>query len=681
MEGTYIEGVAMSKMKTEERKVDKKFGIQAKLMAYILPSVIVAYIALVWIAINTAKSAITEKSIDLLDAEAKASANEILAWESGNLQVLDTAINSMVHLGMDSEQIVEYENQYLGTYEDFPNGIYLAYADGKVLDATGWEPEGDATQTTWYLEGKTHPVFAFGEPYIDSLTGEYVVTASRCIEKLNGKQAVAAADISLSILTEVVAGMEVVGEGDAYIIDGSTGVILAHKNAELVGLTAAECSDSFYADVYQDILNGSLDKLTYDSLNGTYMTNIQNVDGTSWYIVTRGLESNIYSDVTKLEKFLGGIGVFTLILIAVLMNIVISRITKPIEKLTKTIVAVTDGDFTTDIEVKGNDEVTIMAGNMKQFQNVMRSILGSVVNISKQIDDQAKVSGQVSSDLYDSANGQAEAMNQMRMTLEELVKSINIIAENATTLAQVVAETNESGTEALRNIGTTIDEAAEGKEGMVSVTKSMNEVKDGMQILGKSIGDVGTAAVKIDEITSTIRGIAEETNLLALNASIEAARAGEAGKGFAVVATQIKKLAETSTESADEISQLIDSVTQLINGTVERSEQSMEQINDSAEAVFAASDQFNNIYESIERTNKIVQSMIEQIHNVNDVASNMAAITEEQSASAQEIEATAINIQELADTVSENSADVKKDSKELASTADTLKEHVSKFII
>lgn len=671
----------MSQTKESKGKKEKKFGIQAKLMTYILPAVAVAYIALVLIAINTAKSAITEKTVDLLEAEGKASSNEIQEWESGNLHVLDTAVNTIEHLKMDDEQIVSYENLYLGTYDDFPNGIYLAYGDGKVLDATGWEPEGDATQTTWYLEGKEHSTFAFGEPYIDSLTGEYVVTASRGIARLNGKQAVVAADISLSILAEVVSGMEVVGDGDAYIIDGSTGVILAHKNAELVGLTAAECEDTFYEKVYQDVLAGTLDKLTYDSAEGSYMTNIQNVEGTSWYIITRGLESKIYSDVTRLEKFLGGIGVITMILIVVIMNIVIRKTIKPIERLTKTIVAVTDGNFTTDIEVKGNDEVTIMASSMREFQNVMRGVLGSVVNISKQIDEQAKTSGQVSSDLYDSANGQAEAMNQMRMTLEELVKSINVIAENATTLAQVVAETNESGSEALRNIGTTIDEAAEGKEGMVSVTNSMNEVKEGMQILGKSIGDVGTAAVKIDEITSTIRGIAEETNLLALNASIEAARAGEAGRGFAVVATQIKKLAETSTESADEISQLIDSVTQLINGTVLRSEQSMEQINESAEAVFAASDQFNNIYESIERTNDIVKGMIEQIHNVNDVASNMAAITEEQSASAEEIEATAISIQELADTVSENSADVKDDSKELASTADTLKEHVSKFII
>ena len=145
-------------------------------------------------------------------------------------------------------------------------------------------------------------------------------------------------------------------------------------------------------------------------------------------------------------------------------------------------------------------------------------------------------------------------------------------------------------------------EADAGRTSMISVTQSMEEMKEGMDVLEQSITNVGDAAVKIDEITSTIRNIADETNLLALNASIEAARAGEAGRGFAVVATQIKNLAETSGAAADEISELIDSVTSLIKGTVERSHESVEQINTSASMVDEASAQFNTIFESIEKT-------------------------------------------------------------------------------
>ena len=359
----------------------------------------------------------------------------------------------------------------------------------------------------------------------------------------------------------------------------------------------------------------------------------------------------------------------------------IGKITKPIEKLTNTIVAVTEGDFTAQVEISGNDEVTIMAESMSRFMEVMRETLGSIIQISDVIDAQAQDSNEISSELYDSASGQADAMTQMRENLEELVESISVIAENATKLATVVSNTNESGEAAMSNIEVTMQEAEGGRNSMRTVTDSMNGMKEEMGELEVSITNVGSAAVKIAEITTTIRGIAEETNLLALNASIEAARAGEAGKGFAVVATEIKKLAETSAEAADEISQLINSVTDLINNTVNQSHHSMEQINKSAELVYQASDQFNNIYESIENTSGIVNGMIREIREANDVATNMAAITEEQSASAEEIEATAVCVLEMTNMVRNNSGSVKEDAKELAETAESLKDNITKFRI
>lgn len=664
-----------------DRNRKGKFGMQAKLLTFILPIVAVSFLVLIFMAFTKSKETITEKTESLMRTEGTAGAERIKAWESEILSVLDTAKETMLYLKMDDEEIIYYENSFLDVYEDFPNGIYITDENGKVLDATGWQPEGDARDSVWYTEGVTHESFAFGEPYTDPLTKEYIVTASCWADNLNGRGAVVSADVSLSILAEVVSRMEVAGDGDAFIVDGGSGMILAHKDEELVGTSVTENADVFYQNIYQDITAGNLTKHSYDSQDGAYMVACQNIEGTNWYIVSRGLEKNIYQDLEKLKWILTAFGAFMLLVVCGIMTILINRITKPIKKLTQTIVSVTEGDFTTDIDVKGNDEVTVMAGNMKEFIVAMREVLGSIVNISSQIDAQARNSNQVSGELYTSANGQAEAMGQMLENLSDLVRSITVIAENATTLAEVVAETNESGELAVGEIKTTIEAASEGKVSMRQVTSCMVEVKEGMEVLGGSIGEVGESAVKIDEITETIHSIAEETNLLSLNASIEAARAGEAGKGFAVVAMQIKKLAETSAEAAEEISGLIDSVTELIDDTVKRSERSMKQINDSAGAVEKAAEQFNRIFDSIEQTNQIVNSMIDKIHNVNDVASNMASITEEQSAAAEEIEATATNMRELADTVFENSAGMKEDSKELESTADTLKQHVSKFTI
>ena len=658
-----------------------QFGIRAKLMVLLLPIVIVSFSVLILIAYGSAKESIEAKTISLLEAEGQASVNEIQAWSEENLATLENVIKTIQEMKLSDEEMLHYLGFYLETYEDFPLGIYVATDRGELFDASGWEPDGDVRETGWYAEGLSHAEFAFGEPYQDSMTGGYVVTASRTINDLNGRKAVACADVSLSILSDVVASMDVVGDGDAFILDASNGTILAHKDTEIAGSNVADLEDSFFDAIYKRIQAGDMQTASLDSSEGKYMFSVAAIEGTSWYIVTRGLEKNIYEDLTALAAMLGAVGVIVTTILVVVLIILIRRITRPIAKLTDTIVRITDGDFTAEVDDRGKDEVAVMAKNMKEFLGVMRGVLGSIADISDSIDVQAKDSNQISGELHESANGQSEAMDQMRQNLEQLSGSINVIAENATKLACVVSETNECGKSAVENITMTMKEAAGGKDSMNSVTSSMNEMKESMGSLEKSITDVGTAAVKINEITTTIRDIAEKTNLLALNASIEAARAGDAGRGFAVVATEIKNLAENSADAANEISSLIESVTDLIEETVTQSHHSVVQLNSSAELIDEAAVQFNSIYQSIESTNGIVNDMIGQIYDANDVAANMAAITEEQAASAEEIEATAINIQELANVVTDNSSRVREDSSALANTATELKTHVSRFKI
>ncbi len=178
-----------------------------------------------------------------------------------------------------------------------------------------------------------------------------------------------------------------------------------------------------------------------------------------------------------------------------------------------------------------------------------------------------------------------------------------------------------------------------------------------------------------------IAEIAEETNLLSLNASIEAARAGEAGKGFAVVATQIGKLAQTSSESATNISSLIEDVHRLIDEAVGQANASAESIEKNSELINVAVDTFDQIYTNIQASNDCIEEMIRNVEKVDDVATNVAAISEEQAASADEILATSQNMVEQANIITRNSEDVANNSHELASTSDTLTSHVQQFKI
>lgn len=668
-------------MAKEKKSVVKaKDGIKMKLIGTIVPVVIVSILAIIMISYSNSEKSIIAKTEALVQAEAQAGANEIVGWQNENLAIMETMTTTMSDLKMSEKEILGYLEYNLERYMDFPNGMYLTYEDDHVLDGAGWVPDIPATEGTWYTEGITHDSFLFGEPYMDPFTNEYVVTASKLLTDFNGPlNAVAAVDVSLAALTDTISGMKIEETGDAFIVDGNTGMILAHQDTSLLGKLMTETEDQYYTSIMEAIKAESFDSKEYASAEGDYITSIVKIDKTNWYMVGRVKESHILKDLNSIRNFMAMLAGVIVILIIVIITRLVAMIVNPINQLTKMIVAITAGDFTENIKVKGKDEVAVMATHMQQFMITMRKMIEMLRDISDDLNVKATNSSGLSEELSESAEAQADSMNKMNCTAEELVLAITEIAENATELAQIASATNSDGGVVMENMKKTKLAAEQGREDMNQVNSAMNGLQTSMESLEESIEAVGTAAVKINEITNTISEIAEETNLLALNASIEAARAGEAGKGFAVVASEIKKLAETSASAAAEIAQLIISVDSLIKDTVLKSQSSMGEIEGSADMINVAIENFNLIYENINNTNNIMEGMIVKIKEVDEVATSVAAITEEQSASAQEIETTTADMTELAARVADDSKNVASDAQELAEASIELREQIEMF--
>ena len=207
----------------------KRFGIKGKLILSVLPCFVIAILVINFTVFISTKDSLTAKTSSLIKAEGKAGVQEIESWQNGVLSSLTTMVSSITEQKLDDEQTLSYLSSQLEKNDEYPNGMYITYSDAKVLDGSGWTPSIVATDGTWYKEGITHKTFAFGEPYLDSLTKEYIVTASVTIPDLNGKKAVAAADVSLSKLTDVIDTMTVADTGNAFIVDADTGVILANN--------------------------------------------------------------------------------------------------------------------------------------------------------------------------------------------------------------------------------------------------------------------------------------------------------------------------------------------------------------------------------------------------------------------------------------------------------------------
>ena len=221
--------------------------------------------------------------------------------------------------------------------------------------------------------------------------------------------------------------------------------------------------------------------------------------------------------------------------------------------------------------------------------------------------------GKVSAEMQNAASVQSESMSELNSTVDQLSLSVNEIADNATKLASVVADTKADSVGVENKMQETVSVSKKGRQDMEYVGKALGDIQTSIQNLEQAVNKVGIASNEIVEIVQLIGNIADETNLLSLNASIEAARAGEAGKGFAVVASEIGNLANSSADSVAHISKLIDEVRDLVDDAVKQAGNSAEDINESSVLIHSAIDTFENIYANIAETSDLIEHMIEKI--------------------------------------------------------------------
>lgn len=255
------------------------------------------------------------------------------------------------------------------------------------------------------------------------------------------------------------------------------------------------------------------------------------------------------------------------------------------------------------------------------------------------------------------------------------------IAENATQLAGVAADTKKDSDVVDVKMRETVEVSEKGRQDMEKVSKALEGIELSIHNLQEAVDKVGTASGEIVDITNLIGSIAEETNLLSLNASIEAARAGEAGRGFAVVASEIGTLAKNSADSVANITELINEINKLVENAVSQAGSSACEIAGSAGLIHAAVDTFHTIFSNIQDTNELMKNVVSKIGEVDEVATNVAAICEEQAASSDEILATSESMLTQAKNITRNSEQVESASENLAVSANQLSSQIEQFQI
>lgn len=656
-------------------------SIKTKILAAVSALVLILVLILIIISYTISKNIITDQSMQLLELSTKNQASRIEAWMSEKLNVFSTFKQDIETLDYTDAQLQSLLDSYYGRSSDYPDGFYIADTSGKVMQASGVDYKKTAdTSSAWYNEALTRVNMAFGDVHVNE-AGTDVVSAGAILRdsKKAGGNAKAkntrllVVDVPIAHIQVIVDSFISMDDAQAILVDKDNMSILSKSDDTLTG----KLSDGtgFLGTIGNRISQQNYTAMTLDG----NIVDFREITGTNWVLVSYVPESAVFSELASLRTTMIVVAVVVLAVILVLMERMIHFMIKPIRSLTDSIVTMASGDFTVDIKTKGNDEITLMGNSMKEFTAAIRSMINDISNISETLKGQAESSTSVSGGLYEASLKQSKNIDELNGTVDQLSASVQEIAESATALAVVVSDTRDSSNNAEDKMNVTVEVAEAGKNDMQKVGEAMGLIEQSINGLQESIDKVGAASQEINKIVGMIGEIADETNLLALNASIEAARAGDAGKGFAVVATEIGSLATNSNQSVQKIQTLINEVTSLVGETVDKAKDSVDEINTSSRLVHQAVATFDTIYDNIVDANKVVNDMAANMLKVADVSTNVASITEEQAASAELISRNAGNIASESKNITDDSEKVAETARKLADTSEKLMTQINSF--
>lgn len=477
-------------------------------------------------------------------------------------------------------------------------------------------------------------------------------------------------------------GIEGLESSYAYIVGGD-GSMLYHPTADKIGqpvendavkqlLAEISKGNRPESDVIEYKFNGVMKYASY------YIG--ENLD---FIVVVTVDEDEINAATNNIRNQAIVFAIIGLMVCLAVAFVITGSMVKPISNVSKAIVKMADMDFRDDGTLaavgKKKDETGVMGRALLQMRHELIDVI-------------QKISGQ-SNELHGASETMNRSANHTAESVDQVEKAINEIAQGATSQAQetqtatenvilmgdMIEDTNRE-IDALRDSANAMNAAGnKAIEILAQLNKCNQQTKDAIEVVYEQTNTTNTSAMKIKAATDVITEIAEETNLLSLNASIEAARAGEQGRGFAVVASQIQKLAEQSNNSAQEIAVIINELISDAAKSVETMENVRSVIKQQDEHVKTTEDSFRDVASGIAQSIDGIQSISAKTKQLNearirvvDVVQNLTAIAEENAAGTQE---TSASVTEVGNTMN----DVAEEATHLNGIATALEDSVSVF--
>ncbi len=346
------------------------------------------------------------------------------------------------------------------------------------------------------------------------------------------------------------------------------------------------------------------------------------------------------------------------------------RFVAPIAVINEHLGKMTGGDLTVRIPLDRVQQLRPIAASLNDMADAWQSVMGQIQHHAEEVAQYSQQLAAVAEQTTKATEQIATTMETLAASAEEQADAVRTTAASVHDISQTLSDVACHTKDVAHRAEKTSAKAEDGKQSIGQMSEQMQFIYDHVQTLGQVVKGLGERSNEIGQITEAITGIASQTNLLALNAAIEAARAGEQGKGFAVVADEVRKLAEQSARSAQQISELIGYIQEETKRAVASAEQVIAEVAKGLNVAAACGQSFAHIREEVGQVSKqigqvssAIEQMTEHARQVNDAlqqmtniveqsasgAANVSAATQEQMASVEEIASSSTSLGQMAD--------------------------------